>query len=63
MALDSTPRSDYAHWNEDQDYMWYMEVGRFADTEEPADPDEEFEYPDWDNRHHDDLEDEEEDPE
>ena len=31
-------RSDYAHWNEDQDYMWYQEEGRFA--EEPPEYDD-----------------------
>ena len=34
----SSARSDYAHWNEDQDYMWYQEEGRFP--EEPPEPDD-----------------------
>jgi len=29
---------DYAHWNEDAEYMWYMEEGRFDSSE--------FEYDD-----------------
>jgi hypothetical protein len=29
-------RADYAHWNEDADYMWWMEEGRHP--EEPPDP-------------------------
>ncbi len=41
MPLDSTPRSAYSHWNEDQDMMWWDEVGRHAhqQMEEPPDPD------------------------
>lgn len=31
-------RSDYAHWNEDQDMVWWQEEGRHI--EEPPDPDE-----------------------
>lgn len=26
-------RSDYAHWNEDQDMVWWQEEGRFQGTE------------------------------
>lgn len=26
-------RSDYAHWNEDQDLVWWQEEGRFGGTE------------------------------
>ncbi len=39
--IDPTPRSDYAHWNEDQDYMWWEEVGKHAASQanEPPDPD------------------------
>ncbi len=66
MPVDPTPRSAYAHWNEDQDFMWWDEVGRHASTQadEPPDPDDyreddpdapDEEYPDWDNRHHDDI--------
>ena len=25
-------RSDYAHWNEDQDLVWWQEEGRFGGT-------------------------------
>lgn len=28
-------RSDYAHWNEDADYMWWQEEGRHATNWEP----------------------------
>lgn len=39
MAIDPTPRSDYDHWNEERDIMWWMEVGRFGgDTEPDFDP-------------------------
>ena len=46
--IDPTPRSAYAHWNEDQDYMWWEEVGKHAATQanEPPDPDDD---PDWDD--------------
>ncbi len=40
--MDGTARSEYDHWNEDGDYMWYMEVGRFTGDEDPP------ELPDWD---------------
>lgn len=30
-------RADYAHWNEDADWMWYQEEGRFGS--ESPDPD------------------------
>ena len=42
MPVDPTPRSAYAHWNEDQDFMWWDEVGRHASTQadEPPDPDD-----------------------
>ena len=39
----SSARSDYAHWNEDADYMWYHEEGKHV--EEPP------EYDDYDERH------------
>lgn len=43
------PRSDYAHWNEDADHMWWMEEGRFAGQEDPPDPDDDYDpYEDWD---------------
>lgn len=30
-------REDYSHWNEEADYMWWMEEGRFGS--EPIEPD------------------------
>jgi len=35
-------RSDYAHWNEDADYMWWQEEGRHSqeDQENDYDPDD-----------------------
>ena len=32
-------RADYAHWNEDADYMWWQEEGRFG-SEDAPDPDD-----------------------
>lgn len=29
-------RSDYAHHNEEQDAMWWMEEGRWEPAEDPA---------------------------
>ncbi len=60
--IDPTPRSSYfprppySHWNEDQDFMWWDEVGKHAATqaEEPVDPDDYLDRGDWD-----DLDDEE----
>jgi hypothetical protein len=37
-------RSDYAHWNEDQDYMWWQEEGRHG-SEEPEYDDNPYEGP------------------
>lgn len=34
-------RADYAHWNEDADYMWWHEEGKHAGEQEPPDPDDE----------------------
>jgi hypothetical protein len=31
-------RADYAHWNEDAEYMWWQEEGRHP--EEPPEPDD-----------------------
>jgi hypothetical protein len=31
-------RADYAHWNEDADYMWWHEEGKHV--EEPPEPDD-----------------------
>jgi len=42
MTFDATPRSDYEHWNEERDIMWYQEVGRFAGNEDPPDPDDDI---------------------
>lgn len=49
MPIDNTPRSAYAHWNEEQDIVWYQEVGRFSGDEDPPDPDEFYEDydPNW----------------
>ena len=47
----SSARSDYAHWNEDQDYMWYQEEGRFA--EEPPEYDDDPYSPDEPGSDHD----------
>ena len=41
MPLDPTPVSDYAHWNEDAQYMWYQEVGRFSGAEDPPELEDE----------------------
>ena len=30
------PLKDYEHWNEDALYMWWMEEGRHAGSEETA---------------------------
>ena len=38
-------RADYAHWNEDADYMWWHEEGKHAD--EPPEPDEYDPADDW----------------
>ena len=38
-------RSDYAHWNEEQDTMWWLDEGRWPDPE--PDPDEFYE--DWED--------------
>lgn len=39
------PRSDYDHWNEDADHMWWMEEGRFGSE---RDPNEAFDDLDFD---------------
>jgi hypothetical protein len=31
--------ADYAHWNEDAEYMWWHEEGKHDGSEEPCDPD------------------------
>ncbi len=48
--LDPTPRSAYSHWNEEQDMMWWDEVGRHAhqQMEEPPEPDP-SEYMEYDD--------------
>lgn len=46
-------RADYAHWNEDADYMWWMEEGRH-----PEEPPED--YDDHTGQYDADYEDEEE---
>ena len=54
--LDPTPRRDYAHWNEEQDLMWWDEVGRHAhqQMEEPPEPDP-SEYMEYDDLEEEDL--------
>ena len=34
-------RSDYAHWNEEQDRVWWQEEGRFQGDPNESDPDDE----------------------
>lgn len=34
-------RSDYAHWNEEQDRVWWEEEGKHHGYEDPPDPDDE----------------------
>lgn len=41
-------RADYAHWNEEQDLVWWQEEGRHHGSEEPSDPDPGSRYDDWD---------------
>jgi hypothetical protein len=46
------PLADYAHWNEDAEYMWWHEEGKHADAYEPPDPDDESwrdEPDEWDD--------------
>ena len=40
-------RSDYAHWNEEADMMWWMEEGRHAINWEPDIDDFYDELDDW----------------
>lgn len=40
------PLADYAHWNEDATYMWWMEEGRHPT--EPSEPDDD-DYYDWED--------------
>lgn len=42
-------RADYAHWNEDADYMWWHEEGKHI--EEPPEPDDDWRG--WDEEEHD----------
>ena len=59
MPLDETPRSAYAHWNEEQDMMWWDEVGKHGEPPDPPDPDEYEEYynSEWEEEDLDDEED------
>ena len=34
------PLADYAHWNEDAEYMWWHEEGKHVDVEPEYDPDD-----------------------
>lgn len=53
--------ADYAHWNEDAEYMWWQEEGRHI--EEPPEPDEwQDDYDRW-VWEDDDLEEDDEDEE
>jgi hypothetical protein len=45
------PISDYAHWNEDAEYMWWHEEGKHI--EEPPEPDDDFDPRDQDDNTHD----------
>lgn len=38
MTFDPTPRSDYEHWNEERDIVWWQEVGSQPPSE-PSEPD------------------------
>lgn len=40
------PLADYAHWNEDAEYMWWHEEGKHMD--EPPEPDDDW-GPGWDD--------------
>ena len=53
-------REDYAHWNEDQDYMWWQEEGRHSANEEPEYDPNDFlpDYEDDSNWEDDEAEDE-----
>lgn len=54
MPIDPTPRSDYEHWNEDRDFMWWQEVGKHAaDQNDPPEPDL---YDAWEDARYDDEE-------
>jgi hypothetical protein len=50
---DKMSLKDYAHWNEDAEYMWYMEEGRFSSEDMEPDYDErdfrEYEEEDYDD--------------
>jgi hypothetical protein len=39
-------RADYAHWNEDADYMWWHEEGKHVE-DEPFEPDDDYGRPDY----------------
>ena len=42
-------RSDYAHWNEDADRVWWQEEGRHETYEEPYDEDGDWGWNDADD--------------
>jgi hypothetical protein len=55
MTFDPTPRSDYEHWNEERDLVWYQEVGQHSYSEpDVRDPDD---WDLWDSFHLDGTED------
>ena len=37
-------RADYAHWNEDADYVWWQEEGRHDEAQFNPEPDDEPDY-------------------
>jgi len=43
-------RSDYAHWNEEQDRVWWEEEGRHHGYEDEPDPDRDLDEEDWQRR-------------
>ena len=47
MTFDPTPRSDYEHWNEERDRVWYEEVGRHGPTEVDPDPYDDLDMDDY----------------
>lgn len=41
-------RADYAHWNEEQDLVWWQEEGRHGSEEPSWEPDEYSSHIDYD---------------
>lgn len=42
-------RSDYDHWNEEADIVWWQEEGRHAGNEEPYDDNPDAGWDDWED--------------